>query len=453
VATPLDSATQRGVSTFVADVHAELEAALRTLLDLPAHLPIEWTTVGEDSLRKVAVRVPAAGLGIELLPRGSEPSPTLPGRHLDLRLYPLHSTPTPEVLRPLLRRFRRHEPHAGEHLVGLARRSFRLRDLGDHAFRDLSAGDSGLRAVLRLGFRCNQDCDFCWQARDWPEPPPERWVRWLDELLAAGATHVAFSGGEPTLHPDLPDLIRRARDADATVSVQTNAIRLASPKYRTRLREAGLDRLFVSLHAGEPTLSDELTGAPGTFGPTLRGIDAALAAGMSVDLNAVVERRNHDRLEEHARLIVDRFTARDTPVRAVQYSQPSRYRREALRPLGLVRMSDARPHLVAAARLLLDAGVVVVVAGTCGFPPCLFIDTPELVQAIDPGRFEGMDVSSREYAEPCRDCAMKARCLGVRREYLDAFGADGLRPFDRAPDRVHPEARPALRPPRQDRSG
>ena len=34
--------------------------------------------------------------------------------------------------------------------------------------------------IIRLGFRCNQDCWFCWQGRKWPEPPAELYHRWLE---------------------------------------------------------------------------------------------------------------------------------------------------------------------------------------------------------------------------------------------------------------------------------
>ncbi len=202
----------------------------------------------------------------------------------------------------------------------------------------------------------------------------------------------------------------------------------------------------MSLHAGDAELSDTLTRAPRTFAPTLRGIDAALDAGMTVHLNAVVEQRNHDRLDEHVDLIAARFVDRPTPVRTVQYSQPSQYREAAMRPLGLVPMSAVGPPLARAAKRLLDAGVAVVVSGSCGFPPCLFAEVPELIQAVAAADFEGMDAASRRYAAPCDDCALRGGCMGVRREYLDAFGSDGLRPFAARPLHLGPdESRPVLR--------
>ena len=437
---PRDVATSRGVSTFVREVHADLDSDLRALFDLPRSLGMDWTVVGEDALDRVVVSVPQAGVTFELHPAGRGHG-QIRGGSFDLRVR----SGAGDVVSALARRFRALEPTRGASLLSRAQRSFRFRDVGDHAFRDLSPVPGGTRAMLRLGFGCNQDCGFCWQGRDWPEPPP--YAAWLRELAAAGATHVVFSGGEPTLHPGLPDLIRLATLLGLSPSLQTNAIRLRTPRYLRSLREAGLDEVFVSLHAGDAALSDAMTRARGTFVRTLDGIDAALADGMVVDLNAVVERRNHDRLLEHAQLITARFASGPRRVRTVQYSQPSQYRDADLRELGVVPMSEVRPQLVAAARHLLSAGIAVVVNGTCGFPPCLFADEPDLVQVLAAGDFEGMDASSRHYAPTCTDCALRSGCLGVRREYLDAFGDDGLRPFGDVPEgaRGPTQLRPTLR--------
>ena len=52
--------------------------------------------------------------------------------------------------------------------------------LDDDYYRRIFFGVVGGSANLRLGFRCNQDCGFCWQSRKWPEPPAEMYGIWLD---------------------------------------------------------------------------------------------------------------------------------------------------------------------------------------------------------------------------------------------------------------------------------
>ena len=106
----------------------------------------------------------------------------------------------------------------------------------DRMYRQTSGDRSGEVAILRLGFRCNQDCYFCWQDRDWPEPPAEFYKTWMDEFAAKGIIRVSISGGEPTLHPALPELVAHAtNNLRMAVDLQTNAIRLGRPKYLQQL--------------------------------------------------------------------------------------------------------------------------------------------------------------------------------------------------------------------------
>jgi pyruvate-formate lyase-activating enzyme len=293
------------------------------------------------------------------------------------------------------------------------------------------------RALLRLGFRCNQDCAFCWQGRDWPEPPAERFIEWLDAYAAEGRTFVSFSGGEPTLHPELPRLIERAREHGMTAWIQTNAIQLAKPHVLERLVDAGLQGCFVSYHAAEPALSDAMTRAPRTHQRTERGIAAALAAGLRVELNCVVERVNAAHLPAHAAAIVERFVTpfSDNPVRRVSYSHPCesydpRHWEDAVVPLTVV-----QPPLIAALRTLLAAGVEVEGVGTCGFPPCLLRAAPDLLErgdvlrAMAPDAQSEGDVSGRVYTPACEHCALRSRCLGMRSEVLRLVGDAGIYPF------------------------
>src|ERR1700719_3704591 len=60
--------------------------------------------------------------------------------------------------------------------------------------------------------RCNIDCGYCNEYDKVSAPVPTDTMRHrIDKLAALGTSVVAFSGGEPMLHPDLDDLIRHIR--------------------------------------------------------------------------------------------------------------------------------------------------------------------------------------------------------------------------------------------------
>ena len=307
------------------------------------------------------------------------------------------------------------------------------RGIRDSMFRKVTPRE----ASIRLGFRCNQDCGFCWQGRDWPEPPRELYHTWLDEMAALGKQRVIFTGGEPTIHPALVELVERAhRVHGMEVEIQTNAIRLARPDYLRQLVEAGLDRVFVSFHSHDAETSDRMTRAPRTHLRTVAGVEACLRAGLRVLINCVVERQNYTRLEEHARFVVERFVRAfpENPALNVQYSHPCMaYEPEVWRQ-AVVPLDELRPHLLAALGLLATEGVPTEAVGTCGFPPCLLRDAPAAVLGwFDPEEEEDSDVSGRLYGEACGRCAVRNRCLGLRREYLDVHGERGIVPFDTVP--------------------
>jgi len=280
--------------------------------------------------------------------------------------------------------------------------------------------------ILRLGFRCNQDCPFCWQGRDWPDAPPGSRDR-IDRLVARGVAQLSITGGEPTLYKELPDLVAHAASRGLTVGIQTNAIALANPKVLDRLVEAGLGEAFVSFHSADEATSDALTRAPGTWRRTVAGIEACLRAGVRVRLNCVVGTSNVAGLLAHARFARDRFVG----LHGVSYSHPNRAFDAAAYASASVPLDEVAGPLVAAARLLLEAGLAVEVLGSCGVPPCVVQDVPELLGGASAEAFPELDRADRRYGPDCDSCALRPRCLGLRREYHELHGLRGLRPVPR----------------------
>ena len=111
-----------------------------------------------------------------------------------------------------------------------------------------------LLANIDLTNRCNLNCDFCFaNARACGyvyEPTFDQVVgmlRMLREEKPVPAPAVQFSGGEPTMRDDLPELIRKAKELGLSqVQVATNGIRLAQePDYARQLKEAGLSIVYL----------------------------------------------------------------------------------------------------------------------------------------------------------------------------------------------------------------
>src|SRR5437764_4200505 len=100
--------------------------------------------------------------------------------------------------------------------------------------------------------RCNIDCGYC-NEYDKVSAPVATDVmrRRIDKLGELGAAVVAFSGGEPMLHPDLDSLIRHIRSRGMMAGLITNGYFLV-PKRIEALNAAGLDFLQISIDNVEP---------------------------------------------------------------------------------------------------------------------------------------------------------------------------------------------------------
>src|SRR6266702_747128 len=100
--------------------------------------------------------------------------------------------------------------------------------------------------------RCNIDCGYCNEYDKVSAPvPTEVMKRRIDTLAALGTSVVAFSGGEPMLHPDLDTLIRHIRGLGMMAGLITNGYFLL-PKRIEALNAAGLDFLQISIDNVEP---------------------------------------------------------------------------------------------------------------------------------------------------------------------------------------------------------
>ena len=425
---------------FIDALNADVLVALRGLFGIPESVSVSWYDWSDDDGRwRLSLVI---GTGEEItrfhLARPRELSdPWFRGTRFEIRhvLAPEEEKPPAKLFEKLWKRLAAQD-RAGDRggfatLERAVEAQRPFQGLTDYIFRTSSPRE----ALIRLGFRCNQKCSFCWQDRQWPEPPSELYAVWIEEIIAGQRRELCISGGEPTLRQDLPALIRKAREGGLFVRVQSNVIRFANAGYAEDLVDAGLGGLFISYHSNRPDVSDAMTRAPKTHRLTEIGITRALELGVEVHLNCVVDRRNTDHLAEHAQHVVETFVAPfpSNPVRRVQYSHPCSYYDEESYTETIVPFDEVRSQLIAAVNILVHADVEAAAIGTCGFPPCVLGDIPRVSQPMYRAEEAESDTMSRTFGPLCSACAVKPVCLGIRHEYFEIFGDRGIKPFDAPP--------------------
>lgn len=101
--------------------------------------------------------------------------------------------------------------------------------------RETRAGEFLPGHIVDVTSRCNMACTYCFHDRGEDRSPDEV----VEDARNANIFPVYLSGGEPTLHPDLPAIVARVR-AFSPVWLITNCTRLADEEYLDELCAAGL---------------------------------------------------------------------------------------------------------------------------------------------------------------------------------------------------------------------
>ncbi|MFF2081560.1 radical SAM protein [Kitasatospora sp. NPDC058162] len=163
---------------------------------------------------------------------------------------------------------------------------------------------------IRLLEACNARCRMCKFAgsTDAYRPDPDRLRRLVDELHEMGTQEVRFTGGEPLLYPELPDIVAHLTERGMRSSFVTNGEHLAARA--KELVDAGLTKLICSLDSPRPEVHDELRRTEGLLAAAtegMRDLRAAAAAGTDVTLivNTIVSNRTCGHLDEFLPLLAE----------------------------------------------------------------------------------------------------------------------------------------------------
>ncbi|MCA1989757.1 MAG: 12,18-didecarboxysiroheme deacetylase [Desulfarculus sp.] len=148
--------------------------------------------------------------------------------------------------------------------------------------------------VWNMTKACNLRCQHCYaQATAGPavqELSTGQARAMIDDLAGFGAPVILFSGGEPLMRPDLPELARYAVGKGMRAVISTNGTLITADKAR-ELKDIGLSYVGVSLD-GLPAVHDRFRGVEGAFDQALAGIRNCLRVGLKVGLRFTVFRHN-----------------------------------------------------------------------------------------------------------------------------------------------------------------
>lgn len=160
-------------------------------------------------------------------------------------------------------------------------------------------------AEVALTSLCNIKCKFCY-AGCTDEISKEAlsledFKRVLDIIrYEAGVPSVSFTGGEPLISKDLPDLIEYAsKNNGMRVNLISNGT-LIDRKMAKKLVSSGLSSAQISIESGDPNVHDNLTGVKGSHSASVNGFKALKKAGLIVHPHFTISSLNRDDILSYA---------------------------------------------------------------------------------------------------------------------------------------------------------
>ena len=158
------------------------------------------------------------------------------------------------------------------------------------------------------GFSCNSNCIMC-STRPKAEFHSDRKTQEIIEDLTKGIkegySKVEFTGGEPTIRPDILHLIKSAKGLGyKEVGISTNARMLSYKDFCQKIVENGVNRITFTLNAHNSKLGDAICRTKGAFDQIIEGVKNILEyPEVAVSANTVASKLNYKHFEQIGELI------------------------------------------------------------------------------------------------------------------------------------------------------
>jgi len=304
---------------------------------------------------------------------------------------------------------------------------------------------------INLDEKCNQNCVFCVvkgaNVGKFGSMKTEEAKKLIRRFINSGGDTIIFTGGEPTLRNDLPQLIRYAERLRhlKNISVITNGVRLADNTYFTKLIKADQKKILnfsISLHSHRESVSDFLTATKGSYKKTINGIKNARKYQRQVSIYQVITTKNYKDL-----VLFCKFLNKNFPeIRTITFAYPFP-QGNALNNLWLFpRLSVLKPYFIKALNFLDKNNYNINIAACGQFPLCLVpkfekealknIDFSEknILGVVGGKAFHEFEMADRKWQKihktktlQCRKCILNKICPGLWEKYVELYAFDGIK--------------------------
>jgi len=168
---------------------------------------------------------------------------------------------------------------------------------------------------IAITYRCQNRCDFCYasspyRGNEFKEMTAEQIKLLIDKIHDdAKVPTISFTGGEPTMRKDLPELIAYAVKKGMRTNLITNGVKSSDRELVKKLAGAGLHSAQVSLESHDELIHNRITGNMEAYKKTVSGIHNLKESGIHTHTNTTICRWNRDHLIPLVQFVKNEFNA------------------------------------------------------------------------------------------------------------------------------------------------
>jgi len=162
------------------------------------------------------------------------------------------------------------------------------------------------RGVIYIGYKCNLRCKFCYYEHE----DAKKWQPIEDAKKAAhlyrnhyGLCAVDITGGEPTIYPNIHELLEYCNKIGLSPTCITNAQVLEKKEVVARFKESKVNDFLISIH-GFGENYDKITQAKNGFDRLTKAIDNLNSAGITFRSNTTITTSSYKDLKKIAEFVV-----------------------------------------------------------------------------------------------------------------------------------------------------
>lgn len=161
---------------------------------------------------------------------------------------------------------------------------------------------------IQLTRTCNQKCIFC------SNP-------YVDDTLSLAdakkqidyyvdeckVNEIILSGGEPTLNPELKEIVKYAIKKGAFPRIITNAQKLADKDFLEELISAGLEHYMVSVYSHVKEIHEKLTSTEGSYDNLMKALENLSEHEVAINVNITINAYNINNLKQTVEFLTNKF--------------------------------------------------------------------------------------------------------------------------------------------------